>query len=117
MARTSPTDCGYLAEPTGIDTYDTMIFGDRVHKIHTVVVHRFRMGDVEDPDLYAAEPLWKWQTSEMGKWVMDRAVITPEWRRQTDHLSYHLQYIIVAKLKDIDYTFWQLKWGNSVDSN
>ena len=28
--------------------------GERcVEEIHKIVVHRFRMGDVEDPDLYA----------------------------------------------------------------
>jgi hypothetical protein len=73
------------------------------------------MGDVEDPDLYAAEPLWEWQQSEMGQWVMDRAVDTPEWHRQMDSMQYHMQYAVVAKLKDIDYTFWTLKWGNDVD--
>jgi hypothetical protein len=26
-----------------------------------------------------------------------------------------MQYAIVAKLKDVDYTFWVLKWGNQVD--
>ena len=108
-------DTGPLEEPKEkriISKY--MVFGDRVHEIHTVVVHRFRMGDVEDPDLYAAEPLWQWQQSEMGKWVMEHAVDTPEWHRQMDHLAYHLQYAVVAKLKDIDYTWWMLKWGNTV---
>jgi hypothetical protein len=107
---------GPVAEPKGIDTYDTMVFGDKAYKIHIVVVHRFRMGDVEDPDLYAAQPLWEWQESEMGKWVMERAVDTPEWHRQMDQLQYHTQYAVVAKLKDIDYTFWTLKWGNDVDN-
>jgi hypothetical protein len=27
------------------------------------------MGDVEDPDLYAAQPLYDWQTSEMGEFM------------------------------------------------
>ena len=115
MAITTATNRGPMAEPKGIETYDTMVFGDRAHKIHTVVVHRFQMGDVEDPDLYAAEPLWEWQSSEMGKWVMERAVDTPEWHRQMDQLQYHMQYAVVAKLKDIDYTFWVLKWGNDID--
>jgi len=30
-------------------------------------------------------------------------------------MQYHMQYAVVAKLKDIDYTFWTLKWGNDVD--
>jgi hypothetical protein len=91
-----------------------MVFDDRVHEIHTVVVHRFRMGDVEDPDLYAAEPLYQWQESEMGQWVMERAVDTPEWHRHADPMTFGYQYAIVAKLKDIDYTWWTLKWGNTV---
>jgi len=92
-----------------------MVFGDRVHEIHTVVVHRFLMGDVEDPDLYAAEPLLEWQTSEMGKWVLEKSVDIPEWHRQIDPMQYHTQYAVVAKLKDVDYTFWTLKWGNDID--
>ena len=74
----------YLSKPKDITTHDVMVFGDKAHKIHTVVVHRFRMGDVEDPDLYAAQPLWEWQESEMGAWVMKHAVQTPEWHRQMD---------------------------------
>lgn len=88
-----------------------IVIDDRVHEIKTVVVHKFRTGDVEDPDLYAGEPLWKWQQSEMGKWVMERAVDTPEWHRQADPFNYGHEYAIVAKLKDIDYTWWQIKWG------
>jgi len=100
---------------TKAPTNKFMVFGDKVHEIKTVVVHRFRMGDSEDPDLYAAGPLMEWQTSEMGKWVMDRAVATPEWHRQMDQMQYQLHYAVVAKLKDIDYTFWVLKWGNDID--
>ena len=115
MAITTATNRGYMDKPKDIKTHDVMVFGDRVHKIHTVVVHRFRMGDVEDPDLYAAQPLCEWQESEMGKWVMERAVDTPEWHRQMDQMQYHMQYAVVAKMKDVDYTFWVLKWGNAID--
>jgi hypothetical protein len=112
MALTTKSDNGYMSEPKNIVTHDVMVFGDRAYKIHKVVVHRFTMSDVEDPDLYAGQPLWEWQESEMGKWVMAKAVDTPEWHRQTDHVNYGYQYIITAKLKDIDYTFWTLKWGS-----
>jgi len=112
MAITTKPDSGYLAKPTNIVTHDVMVFDDRAYKIHTVRVHQFRIGDVEDPDLYAAQPLWEWQESEMGKWVMERAVEVPEWHRNINHFGYHFEYIVVAKLKDVDYTFWALKWGN-----
>lgn len=103
-----------MAKPTNIQTYENMVIGDRVYRIHKIIAHRFTMGDVEDPDLYAAEPLWKWQQSEMGKWVMEHAVDTPEWHRQPDLLQYGYQFAVTAKLKDIDYTWWMLKWGSAV---
>lgn len=76
-----------------------------------VVVHHFPMGDVEDPDLYAADPLYKWQQSEAGAWVMAHAVEPPFWVRQPDLSSYGHRYYIVARLKEQDKTFWSLKWG------
>ena len=87
-----------------------MVFGDRVHEIHTVVVHTFRMGDVEDPDLYAAQPLSDWQDSEAGKFVMAHAVETPYWIRQIDYNSYGHRYVIVARMRESDQTFFRLKF-------
>jgi len=104
-------DHGYLGKQKLPQTYDTMVINGKAHRIYKIVVHRFRMGDVEDPDLYAGEPLWKWQQSEMGQWIMERAVDTPEWHRRADMMQYGYEYAIIAKLKDIDYTFWALKWG------
>jgi hypothetical protein len=118
MAMTKALDKGYLADPKPAVVHDYIRIDDRVHRIHKLIVHRFRMGDVDDPDLYAAQPLWEWQESEMGKWVMARAVDTPEWHRQNHQfLLWGYEYIVVAKLKDTDYTFWQLKWGLTVDTN
>ena len=76
-----------------------------------VVVHHFPMGDVEDPDLYAAQPLYDWQQSEAGTWVMAHAVEPPFWVRQPDVSSYGYRYYIVARLREQDQTFWSLKWG------
>lgn len=87
---------------------------NQVVEIKTVVVHRFNLGDVEDPDLYAAEPLWQWQQSEKGQWVLEHAVDQPEWKRWTDAESYSYKYVITAKLIDKDYTYWCLKWGTDI---
>jgi hypothetical protein len=76
-----------------------------------VTVHKFRMGDVEDPDLYAAEPLWQWQNTEMGAWVMANAVQTPSWHRLIDPSSFGWTYTILAELSPKDYTYWWVKWG------
>jgi len=106
---------GYLGLAPTQPTYDVMLIDDHLYKIHHVIVHTFAMGDVEDPDLYAAEPLLQWQKSEMGKFVMEKAVESPVWHRAADPMNYGYSYKITAKLKGPDYTFWQLKWGDQVD--
>lgn len=78
-----------------------------------VVVYDFPMGDVEDPDLYAADPLYKWQQSEAGAWVMANAVEPPFWVRQPDLSSYGHRYYIVARLREQDQTYFRLKWSNN----
>ena len=85
------------------------VVGDRVEETKTVVVHEFTMGDVDDPDLYAAEPLWKWQQSEQGKWVMEHAVETPCWNRVADTYNYGYKYNVTAKLRGARLTEWFLR--------
>jgi hypothetical protein len=51
------------------------------------LVHTLRLGDVEDPDIYAAAPIWDWQQSEQGKWVMSNG-FDPTYIIQTDHLTF-----------------------------
>jgi len=84
---------------------------DFVEKIHRVVVHTFTVGDVEDPDLYAAEPLYKWEQSEEGQWVMANAVETPIWQRANDIAMYGYRYKIIARLRDKDLTWLKLKYS------
>lgn len=86
------------------------IIDDQVHQIHKVVVHRFKLGDVEDPALYAATPLMEWQESEIGKWVMSHSIEPPIWHRMHDHISYYYEFAVVAKFKEKDYTHWLIKW-------
>jgi hypothetical protein len=90
------------------------IVGDRVEEVKEVVVHSFSMGDVEDPDLYAAQPLYEWEKSEQGQWVMRNAVDTPTWYRMADMVSYGYQYQIRAKLMGPALTEWLLKYGSKI---
>ena len=54
---------GYLGVKPTKDTYRYMLIGNRVEEVREVVVHEFILGDVEDPDLYAAQPLYEWEHS------------------------------------------------------
>ncbi len=88
------------------------LIGDRVEEAKTVVVHKFTMGDVEDPDLYAAQPLSEWEHSDAGRWVMNNACETPTWYRVADPISYGYKYEIRAKLLGPALTEWLLRYGN-----
>ena len=82
-------------------------------KEYNVCVHRFKMGDVDDPEIYAAGPILEWQESESGKWIMEHAEEQPIYQRHIDHSSMGYAYAIYAKLADKNYTFWCLKWGRA----
>ena len=86
------------------------IVDDRLVRFSDICVHEFTMGDVEDPDLYAAQPIWEWQQSESGQFVMAHAVEPPYWIRQVDHSSYGTKYKIIARLSEPNQTFFRLKF-------
>lgn len=86
------------------------IIEDQVVRFSDICVHEFTMGDVEDPDLYAAEPIIKWQDSEAGKFVMEHAVESPYWIRAIDYSSYGYRYRIMARLSEQNQTFFRLKF-------
>ena len=76
----------------------------------THVVHTIRMGDVEDPDLFVAQPIYEWQQTEAGKWIMENSNPTPSWHRQVDYTTYGHLYQIKAYLTHKQLTFWKLKY-------
>lgn len=86
------------------------LINDKSVKFSDVKVHEFNMGDVEDPDLYAAQPLWKWQQTEAGQWVMEHSVEAPFWHRYSNLYAFGYTYCIIARLSEQDQTYWTLKW-------
>ena len=74
------------------------------------VVHTIRMGDVEDPDLFVAQPIYEWQQTEAGKWIMENSNPKPSWHHQVDYTTYGQLYLIRAYLTHKQLTFWKLKY-------
>lgn len=91
-------------------SYEVKIINGIPKKIHQVEVHKFSVGDSEDPDLYAADPIYRWEQSEVGQYIMSKAVETPIWKRHTDITSYGTHYVIFAKLYEEDITYYTLRW-------
>jgi hypothetical protein len=82
-----------------------------IEEIHKVVVYRFRVVDVEDPDLYAADLIWKWQQNDAGKFVMEHAIDKPEWHQQFYFSSYGYEYVIMVELEKKKLSEFYFRWG------
>jgi hypothetical protein len=90
------------------------IDGDRiVEEIHKVVVYQFTLGDVDDPEIYAAQPIWEWQQSDAGKFVMEHAVDVPSYHKQMDHTIYGYRYAITAELEKKKLSEFYLRFGKN----
>jgi hypothetical protein len=83
-----------------------------IKEIHKIVVYKFSVGDVEDPDLYAAQPLWEWENSASGQFIMKHAIQKPEWQRLSDPLTLSYRYAIIAELEKSKLAEFYLRWGN-----
>jgi hypothetical protein len=75
-----------------------------------LIVHRFQLGDVEDPEIYAAGPIWDWQQSEAGQFVMENAAEPPTYHQHFDQFHYGYQFAITAWLAEPDATYFCLRW-------
>lgn len=82
-----------------------------VHEIYKVVVHKFTISDSDDPEIYAAEPIWEWQQSEAGKFVMKYAVDKPAFHRHFDYARLGYHYAITAELEKKKYSEFLLRYG------
>jgi hypothetical protein len=90
---------------------ETKIIEGRPVRFRDVCVHKFLLGDVEDPDIYAAEPILQWQNSDQGKWIMTNAQKQPYWIQHVDANTMGYRYKIMARLSEQNETFWRLRWG------
>jgi hypothetical protein len=87
---------------------------DVVKEIHKVVVHKFDLSDVEDPDIYAAGPMFDWERSEAGRFVMKHAVEPPVWHRHMDPMWMGYRYVITAELEKKKLSEFYLKFDKTL---
>jgi hypothetical protein len=79
--------------------------------LHKIVFHKFNLGDVEDPELYAAVPLSKFMETDMGQWIKKNCA-DPQYIVRPDASSYGFQVLIYGEVQEQDAVFYQLKWGS-----
>ena len=74
-----------------------------------MIFHTFRIGDSEDPDLYAAQPIWEWQQTDHGQWVMKHGQDLT-YNIQPDFSSYGYKVSITGGLNSDDEVYYTLKY-------
>jgi hypothetical protein len=79
--------------------------------MNKVILTSFRLSDVEDPEIYAAQPIWEWQQTEQGKWCMENCIEVPSFSIVPDAVTYGYAVKIFGKLTDENLTYFTLKWG------
>jgi hypothetical protein len=72
-------------------------------------VHSFAMGDVEDPEIYCAHPIYEWQQTDHGKWVMSHG-LDPTYIIRPDNVTYGYKVLIAAHISDRDWTEYCLRF-------
>jgi hypothetical protein len=75
-----------------------------------ITFHTFNMGDVEDPELYAAQPLYEWQNTVQGQWVMAHCN-NPKYIIQGDAHSWGNKVVIYGDVEDQLATEFLLRWS------
>jgi hypothetical protein len=71
-------------------------------------LHEFTMGDVEDVEVYMAQPIYEWQQTPAGKFCMENAteITHHTW---LDLPTYTTRVVITGYLSGKQATFWALK--------
>ena len=113
MSTQYNSEYGYMG-PNTTAPMKYMTIGDTVHEIHRIIAHRFYSGEVEVMHLQTSQRLLAWSHTEHGLWVTAHSVDSPVWHRIVSYGLYEYEYVVTANLKGVDYTFHQLKWGQTI---
>lgn len=81
-----------------------------------ITFHIFTMGDVDDIDVYVAQPIYEWQQTDKGRWVMENAHNLTYF---TQHDDYHWGHKVAIRGEINDprkVTEYYLRWPNQEKS-
>ena len=75
-----------------------------------VTFHTFGIGDVEDPELYAAWPLCEFMDTEKGQWIRANCR-DPQYIIRPDPHTYGTRVIVYGEVEELAATEYFLKWA------
>ena len=80
-----------------------------------ITFHQFTMGDVDDLDVYVAQPIWEWQQTDQGQWVMEHAQDL-RYHTSANPATFGYRIRISGDLDDKQATEYFLRW-NPIESS
>jgi hypothetical protein len=75
-----------------------------------ITFHSFTLGDVEDVEIYAAQPIWEWQQTEKGKWIMENAY-NLVYYTTADPMNYGYRVSVRGEINEKKATEYFLRWN------
>lgn len=87
------------------------VHGDEVYERR--LIYRFTMSDVDDVEVYIAQPLYEWQQSEHGQWVMKHGK-DPQYHINADPVTYGYQVTITAHITPKRWTEYCLRFPTAL---
>lgn len=72
---------------------------DKIIEIYRVIVATIYMPDNDDPQLYAADYIYKWENTEAGKFVMRNSISQPTFNTWMDVETIGYKIAISAELE------------------
>ena len=75
-----------------------------------ILVHSIEMGDVEDPEIYAADPIIEFEKTEQGLWLKEHSLEQMEFIIRPNGGAFGFIIHLFAQLTDKDLTYYSLKW-------
>lgn len=73
------------------------------------IVHRFMLSDNDDPEVYVAQPIWEWQQTDHGKWVMAHGR-DPQYHMHLEPAAYNHIVVITAHITPKRWTEYCLRF-------
>ena len=83
-----------------------------------IVFATFILGDVEDPEIYIAAPIYDWQQTDYGKWCKENCEPNSIcYGISVNCETYGYRCTIYGELTEHLHTFHRLKWSDHVSFN
>lgn len=74
-----------------------------------IVFATFNMGDVEDPEIYIAQPIYEFQQTDKGRWMMENCK-DPTYQISPCPETYGYRAVISGMVEDQLATEFYLRW-------